>query len=172
MCLSSVVNSRRHPRQACKVPPSRPSRSSLRTSAYPVPLRYSCLVLSSLVATLSSPLYFQRLPIIKFCNPFLLITIRIAGSGYTLTLSLHSLQRSLQIRSFVFNELQVAPPTTLFLSWFCIVARGWVHSRHTVHKRSLYALCPSLLFSNTSAPFGAMEHSQPLCYQRFAHSSP
>jgi hypothetical protein len=32
--------------------------------------------------TLSEPLYFQPLPTIKFCNSFLLITIRIAGGGY------------------------------------------------------------------------------------------
>ena len=32
---------------------------------------------------------------------------------------------SLQIRPFVFNNFQDAPPATLFFSCFCIVARGW-----------------------------------------------
>jgi|SRR5579859_1214144 len=33
--------------------------------------------------TLSSAFYFQQLPTVKFCNSFLLITIRIAPGGYT-----------------------------------------------------------------------------------------
>ena len=33
--------------------------------------------------TLSEPLYFQSLPTVKFCNPFVLITIRIARGGST-----------------------------------------------------------------------------------------
>lgn len=33
-------------------------------------------------ATLSEPLYFQRLPTVKFYNSFVLITIQNAGGGY------------------------------------------------------------------------------------------
>ena len=31
----------------------------------------------------------------------------------------------LQIRPFIFNDFQDAPPATFFFSCFCIVARGW-----------------------------------------------
>lgn len=34
------------------------------------------------IDTLSLPLCFQQVPTVKFCNPFALITIRIAGGGY------------------------------------------------------------------------------------------
>ena len=35
--------------------------------------------------------------------------------------------KKLQICPFIFNSLQDAPPSTLFFSYFCIVAGGWVY---------------------------------------------
>ena len=63
-----------------------------------------------------------------------------------------SMQPSLQIRPFLFNNFHDAPPATSFLSSFCIVARGWVgrlsiffksYLNSLPHYRSLaYLLCP------------------------------
>src|SRR5579859_7974803 len=78
-------------------------------------------------------LCFQSLPTIKLCNSFLLITIQNAGGGWVPAFALHS---SLQIRPFVFNNFQDAPPATLYFSWFCIVARGWVP--RSVHHNLLH----------------------------------
>jgi hypothetical protein len=43
--------------------------------------------------------------------------------------SRNTLQCSLQVCSFVFNQLQDAPPANPFLSSFCIVAGGWVYPK-------------------------------------------
>ena len=53
-----------------------------------------------------------------------------------------SLQPSLQICTFVFNNFQDAPPATLFLSIVCIVAGGWVASP-SVHFKSYLNSLPS-----------------------------
>lgn len=78
------MNSRLHPRQGHRVSIPRLSPSSQRTSACSVPLRYPFL--RSPFATRLPGLSFQSLPTIKFCNPFLLTMIRIAGGGYRVTL--------------------------------------------------------------------------------------
>ena len=78
-----------------------------------------------LVNSLHMPvLSFQSLTTIKFSNHFVLITLRIGGGGVP---PAPSLQPTLQICTFVFNHFQDAPSATLFFSWFCIVARGWVY---------------------------------------------
>ena len=68
-----VVNSRLHPHQAAQW------RTTCHSSApSPFPFSAFCILPSALRL-----LCFQQLPTIKFCNPFIFITIRIAGGGYT-----------------------------------------------------------------------------------------
>ena len=116
--IAWVVNFRPHPRQAAPYASSCSALSRLLSCQCPLPL-----------------LCFQSLPTIKFCNRFVLITIQIAG-GVAGVPPLY-LRSSLQIRTFVFNHFQDAPPATLF------VCRGWAYpySKNTPtmheHKRAV-----------------------------------
>ena len=67
-------------------------------------------------------LYFQQLATVAICKFFVLMTLQqwVGGRGPCIVLA-----TTLQICSFVFNELQDAPPATFFFSCICIVAGGY-----------------------------------------------
>ena len=87
---------------------------------------------------------------------------------------------SVQICTFIFNHFHDAPPATLFLSCFCIVARGWGYSSHSgtdraggtvrlAHRQE--CLCPRANADSTRpraeakriAPFGRLRPSRNGC---------
>jgi|SRR5690242_2383725 hypothetical protein len=131
--LALVVNSRLHPRRR----PLSPSSWDFSTHSISL-LGISTRFLTSAFCFLPYPLLplcFQSLPTIRFCNPLVLITIRIAGGvGTPLALSCNDRCRFASLFSITSKML---PPQLFCFQLFALLpGGGWVPPSVHVHPFS------------------------------------